>query len=114
MQRFLDVYWVIYFIGYLVAVAIMLWLHWDGLLYKDNPLLQLATIYGVAAGSASAFAIIVEGGGRIVLLIPAAVKKLRDEVRKETDAEWEAWLKRRTAAEDNKQPFDEPPPSQRR
>ena len=44
MKRFLDVYWVIYFIGYLVAVAVMLWLHWDDLLYKDNPLLLLATI----------------------------------------------------------------------
>ncbi len=28
-------------------------------------------------------------------------------------AEWEAWLKRRSEAEANQLPFDEPPPSQR-
>ena len=114
MNRFLDVYWVIYFIGYLVAVAVMLWLHWDDLLYKDNPLLLLATIYGVAAGSASAFAIIVEGGGYIVLLIPKRIKELKDEGRKEANAEWEAWLKRRDKAAANNEPFDEPSPSQRK
>ena len=113
MKRFLDVYWVVYFVGYLVAVAIMLWLHWDDLLYKGNPLLQLATIYGVAAGSASAFAIIVEGGGYIVLLIPKRVKELKDEARKELNAEWEAWLKRRDKAAAANEPFDEPPPSRR-
>jgi len=113
MKRFLDVYWVIYFIGYLVAVAVMLWLHWDDLLYKDNPLLLLATIYGVAAGSASAFAIIVEGGGYIVLLIPKRVKELINEGRKQANAEWEAWLKRREEAEAANEPFDEPPPSRR-
>ncbi|MYC39354.1 MAG: hypothetical protein F4X66_20955 [Chloroflexi bacterium] len=113
MKRFLDVYWVIYFIGYLVAVAVMLWLHWDDLLYKDNLLLLLATIYGVAAGSASAFAIIVEGGGYIVLLIPKRVKELINEGRKQERAEWIAWLKRRREAEANNQSFDEPPPSER-
>ena len=117
MKRFLDVYWVIYFVSYLVVIAILLWLYWDDLLHEDNPLLQLATIYGVAAGSASAFAIIVEVGGRIVLLIPAAVKKLKNEGkaegRAEERAEWEAWLKRREKAEAANEPFDEPPPSRR-
>ena len=90
----------------------MLWLHWDDLLHKDNPLLQLATIYGVAAGSASAFAIIVEGGGYIVLLIPKRVKELINEGRKQADAEWEAWLKRvKEAGYDL--PTDVPPPSRR-
>lgn len=117
MKQFLDVYWVIYFIGYLVAVAIMLWLHWDDLLHKDNPLLQLATIYGVAAGSASTFAIIIEGGGYTVLLIPKRIKELKDAGRKEGRAEeraaWEAWLSRRQEAEANNLPFDEPPPSRK-
>ena len=121
MKQFLDVYWVIYFIGYLIAVAIMLWLHWDDLLYEDNPLLQLATIYGVSAGSASTFAIIVEGGGYIVLLIPKRVKELkeagreegREEGRAEERAAWEAWLSRRQEAEANNLPFDEPPPSRK-
>ena len=37
----------------------------------------------------------------------------RDKWRKERDAEWDAWLKRRDEAQKNGQPFDEPSPSQR-
>ena len=129
MNRFLDVYWVIYFVGYLVAIAVMLWLHWDGLINGHNPASRLADIFTISAGSASAFAIIVEGGGRIVLLIPRTVRKLKNEGRAEgraegrvegrvegraeERAEWEAWLKRREKAEAANEPFDEPPPSRR-
>jgi predicted transposase YdaD len=61
----------------------------------------------------------------LVLLIPPAVKKLKEqgrakgrvegrlEGRAEERAEWEAWLMRRNEAEANNRPFDEPPPSQR-
>ena len=57
----------------------------------------------------------------MVLLIPPAVKKLKEqgraegrvEGRAEERAEWEAWLMRRNEAEANNRPFDEPPPSQR-
>ena len=53
----------------------------------------------------------------MMLLIPPAVKKLKEqgrvEGRAEERAEWEAWLMRRNEAEANNQPFDEPPPSQR-
>jgi predicted transposase YdaD len=62
----------------------------------------------------------------LVLLIPPAVKKLKEqgrakgrvegrlEGRAEERAEWEAWLMRRNEAEANNQPFDEQPsPSQR-
>ncbi len=83
MNRFLEVYWIIYFLGYLIAVAVMLWLRWDGLIHGDNRIHLLAAIYGTAAGSASAFAILVEGGGRIVLLIPAEVNRLMEKGRKE-------------------------------
>ena len=56
-----------------------------------------------------------------MLLIPAAAKKLmergreegREEGRQAERAKWEAWLKRRSEAEANQLPFDEPPPSQR-
>ena len=121
MQRFLDIYWVVYFIGYVLAVAVLLWLYQDGL-KEDTRIYLLAAIFGVAAGASSTFAIIVEVGGRIVLLIPAAVKKIKEEGRKEGHqegrqaerAEWEAWLKRRDEAEANNLPFDEPPPSQRK
>jgi hypothetical protein len=46
----------------------------------------------------------------MVLLIPAAVKKIMEQGR----AEWEAWLTRRNEAEANNLPFDEPPPSHRK
>ena len=48
-----------------------------------------------------------------MLLIPKRVKELKDEARKETDAEWEAWLKRRDKAKAANEPFGEPPPSRR-
>ena len=85
-MKFLDVYWVIYFIGYLVAVAVLLWMHWNELLRGNNQVLLLAAIYGVAAGSASAFAILLEGGGHIVLLIPARIRKLKREGRQELES----------------------------
>ncbi len=62
----------------------------------------------------------------MVLLIPPAVKKLKEQGRAEgrvegrvagraeERAEWEAWLMRRNEAEANNRPFDEPPPSQRK
>ena len=86
MNRFLDVYWIIYFLGYLIAVAVMLWLQWDSLLHGDDQVLRLAAIYGVAAGSASAFAILIEGGGRIMLLIPARIRELKRQGRMEQRA----------------------------
>ena len=121
MQRFLDTYWVLYFAGYVVAILVMGWLHWGDLREGANRIYLLAAIFGVAAGAASAVAIIVEVGGRLMLLIPAAVKKIleqgreqgREEGRMEERAEWEAWIRRREQAEANQAPFDEPPPSRR-
>ena len=53
-----------------------------------------------------------------MLLIPATVKELKEEgareARRELNAEWETWLRRRDEAQTNGQSFDEPPPSQRR
>ena len=117
MQRFLDTYWVLYFAGYVIAIFIIGWLHWGDLRDGDNRVYLLAAIFGVAAGAASAVAIIVEVGGRLVLLIPAAMRKIleqgREEGRMKERAEWEAWLRRRNDAEANGLPFNEPPPSQR-
>ena len=117
MQRFLDTYWILYFVGYIVAIIILGWLNWDELRAGNNRIYLLAAIFSVAAGAASAVAVIVEVGGRLVLLIPAAVKKImeqgREQGRQEERADWEAWLRRRIEAEANNLPFDEPPPSQR-
>ena len=47
----------------------------------------LAAIFGAAAGLALLVAILLEVTGRMVLLIPAAIKKYRDEGREEGRAE---------------------------
>ena len=128
MQRFMDIYWVVYFAGYVLAVGALVWIYWDAL-QEENRIYLLAAIFGVAAGGASVFAITVEIGGRLVLLIPAAVKKLKAEGeeiglqkgeeiglkrgREEERAAWEAWLKRMKDAQAKGRPFDEPPPSER-
>ena len=88
MERFLRVYWIIYFLGYLIAAAIMLWLHWASLLNHDQPVYLLTAIFGAAAGSASAFAIIVEGVVRVMLLIPPAVRNLINKGRMEMNARY--------------------------
>ena len=88
MKQFLDTYWVIYFIGYLVALAVQLWMDWGSLAQGDNAGTRLAVMYGVAAGSASAFAILAEVGGIIVLLIPRRVRQLKQEGGKERDARY--------------------------
>ena len=51
--------------------------------WQDDWLSLLAEILSVALGMSVAFTIIVELGGRIVLLIPEAVRKLKAEGRKE-------------------------------
>ena len=52
----------------------------------------------------------------MVLFAPIIKKRMeekaRQEGRREKNAEWEAWLKRRDEAQANGQPFDEPSPSQ--
>ena len=47
----------------------------------------------------------------MVLLIPAAINKLKDEGRKEANREWVGWNERRMAAERDGLPFEEPPPA---
>ena len=83
-------YWVIYYLVYLAAAGAGLWYYWPRLLwYWRQPLLQndsvylLAAIFGTAVGIALAVAIILEVSGRMVLLIPAAVRKIKAQGREE-------------------------------
>ena len=82
-MRILDSYGIIYPLAFLAALAVMLWLHWDALLHKDGATFLLAAIFGVAAGAALTFAILMELGGRTMLLIPKAAKKLLNQGRAE-------------------------------
>ena len=83
-------YWVIYYLVYLGAAGAGLWYYWPRLLwYWRQPLLHndsiylLAAIFGTAVGIALAVAIILEVSGRMVLLIPAAVRKIKAQGREE-------------------------------
>ena len=84
-MRILESYGIIYPLAFLIALALTLWLHWPALLHKEGPVFLLAAILGVAAGGALTFAILVEIGGRTVLLIPKAVKELIDKGRQQRD-----------------------------
>ena len=75
----------IYFQAYLAAVALLLWLYWGDLTGGDRltRVYLLAAIFGSAAGGAAVFTVVVEAGGYMVLLIPARIKKLKNEGREE-------------------------------
>ncbi len=118
-MNILGTYWVFYYLCYVLGVGVFLWLYrWD-LSSGDDPIYLLAAGFGVSAGAASVFAILVEVIGRTMLLIPAAVKKLkeaahqegRQQGRTEEREKWIAWLRRRDEAQTNDIPFDEPMPS---
>ena len=85
-RRAVGNYWVAY---YLVYVAMVVWgcrVNWGRLdwsrTWQDDVYL-LAAIFGVAAGVALMTAIIVEVFGRMVLLIPKAWNKAKEEGRRE-------------------------------
>ncbi len=76
-------YWVSYYLVYVGAVSFALWLYPPWQEQGKEVIYLLAAIFGAAAGFALLVAIILEVIGRMVLLIPSAVKKLKDEGRKE-------------------------------
>ena len=85
-----EKYWVIYYLIYLGLSGAGLWYYWPRLLYywrqppmQNDSVYLLAAIFGTAMGIALAVAILLEVSGRMVLLIPAAVRKIKAEGRKE-------------------------------
>ena len=137
-EQFLSRYWVVYYLVYLGAVGTLLSLN-RGDWQEGSWLTLLAAVFAVSAGIAATTAIVVEFGGRIMLLIPATVRRLRAEGREEgrmkgreearTEweawfkqyqetqeeiwAEWEAWYKRHQEAQASGQEFTEPPPQRK-
>ena len=85
-----EKYWVIYYLIYLALSGAGLWYYWPRLLHhwqqppmQNDSVYLLAAIFGTAMGIALAVAILLEVSGRMVLLIPAAVRKIKAEGRKE-------------------------------
>ena len=124
-MRGVERYWGVYYLIYVVSVAIFLGLQWASL-NRDNYIYLLAAIFGAAVGIALLSGIFVEGVGRMVLLIPAVVKRLRDQGREEglergreeglegqrnLQQQWVSWYERHQAAQRDGQPFTEPPPA---
>ena len=89
VKRVLRNYWLVYYVVYVGGVALGLGRYWPQLTAHDG-ILWLAAIFGVSAGSALLVAIFLEVMGRMVLLIPAAWKKIKDQGIKEGRAEGRA------------------------
>ena len=90
LKRLIEKYWVVYYIVYVVAVVVIVVMQWGKLQADDDAIFRLAAIFGVSAGIASFLAIVSEVFGRMVLLIPQAVRKLKEAGRKEGRAEGRA------------------------
>ena len=119
-------YWVIYYLVYVVSVIVLLALNWRSFT-AENYVYLLAAIAGASLGIALFIAILSEGIGYMVLLIPRRIEQLKDlgrkegrregqkegrkEGRREERREWIAWNERRLSAEREGRPFNEPPPA---
>ena len=86
LKGLIEKYWVVYYIVYVVGVLVILTMQWEKLQVDDDPVLRLAAIFGLSAGIASFLAIVSEVFGRMVLLIPQAVRKLKESGKKEERA----------------------------
>ena len=86
IKRLIEKYWVVYYIVYVVGVVVIVAMQWGKLQADVDPIFRLAAIFGVSAGIASFIAIVSEVFGRMVLLIPDAVRKLRKSGRQEERA----------------------------
>ena len=82
VKRVFRNYWLFYYVVYVGGVALGLGRYWPQLTAHGG-ILWLAAIFGVSAGSALLVAIFLEVMGRMVLLIPAAIKKIKEEGRRE-------------------------------
>ena len=91
----------------------MLALNWHSFSVESYVYL-LAAVSGASMGIALFVAVVSEGIGYVVLLIPRRIKQLKDqgreEGRKDTNRKWMAWYWRQQAASRTGLPFDEAPP----
>ena len=81
IKRVARNYWISYYLVYIGGVAFGLWRYWEQL--DEAGVYLLAAIFGASAGGALLVAIVLEVTGRMVLLIPAAIKKYKEEGRQE-------------------------------
>ena len=109
MWRWLEEkrYWIAYYLAYPVSVFTL------AALSGPRTIAEWAAIVTLSAGIATGLAITVEVIGKVVLLIPSTIRKIRREGIEENNAQWKAWLARKEAAEAAGDPFNEPSPADR-
>lgn len=83
LRSIAERYWVIYYLVYVAGVGIGLSRYHPLQEQGKDELFALVAIFALAAGLALLVAIILEVLGRMVLLIPSEIKRLREQGRKE-------------------------------
>jgi hypothetical protein len=83
LKSIAERYWVVYYLVYVAGVGIGLSRYHPLQEQGKDELFALVGIFALAAGLALLVAIILEVLGRMVLLIPSEIKRLREQGRKE-------------------------------
>ena len=81
-MREIQIYWVIYYFVFVASFVVFLVLHWSSFT-ADSWIYLLAAICGAAVGIGLLAVALVESVGRMVLLVPEIIKKLREQGREE-------------------------------
>ena len=76
-------YWIAYYLVYVITAGVGLWRYRPWQQWGNDELYALVAIFALAAGVALLAAILMEVIGRMVLLIPAEIKRLKEIGRKE-------------------------------
>ena len=86
IERILGNYWIGYYLVYLVAVLVLMYRH-DWTLAQWDDVELMSDIFSTVVGYALLAAVVVEGLGRMVLLIPKTVKAIMAKGHAEGHAE---------------------------
>ena len=81
LKSIAERYWVVYYLVYVAGVAVGVWRYHPLQEQGKDELYALAAIFALAAGVALLAAILLEVFGRMVLLIPAAIRKIKEQER---------------------------------
>lgn len=83
LKSIAERYWVVYYLVYVAGIAFGALRYHPLQEQGKDELFALVAIFALAAGLALLVAIILEVLGRMVLLIPSEIKRLREQGRKE-------------------------------
>ena len=85
LKRLAPKYWLGYYCVYVAVTVFCAFIFWDELSKwpKIESLFAAAAIFAVSTGAGLLSAIIMEGGGYLILLIPNRIKELKDAGRAE-------------------------------